>query len=340
MESIGLSRKKLAHSHAIALVRSDNPKYNGLLAQIAVFPAADTFKPGEVAPHEPDTHPSKSSLKNVLKRADTQRAIDLGVPRSTVHPRMIQGYDAMQKARRVQDEVATGTIDGGADYELPIGARFEVMPNADPEARQCIMIAGASGSGKSFWCAMYIRLYLSMYPDRTFYLVSMIDKDPVLDELRPVRVPADALLKDITTASVAKSIILFDDVDSFTGAHDKAVHALMDKILTMGRHSGTTILVSTHYLTNYKKTRIMLNECDTYVVFPRATAHAPLSGLMKRYFGLTDMEVRDLRRTAGRWAALYKNYPQYMVSETKVTLLLRDDDVGVKKPRRAAKPAV
>ena len=118
-------------------------------------------------------------------------------------------------------------------------------------------------------------------------------------------------------------MIIFDDYDTFTGPAEKVVHKLIDDLATMGRHTNTTMLCLSHYLTNYKKTRLLLNEATHIVVYPMATSYHALSYLLKTHIGMSKEDIRDLKKM-GRWVMIYKSYPQYMISSTNARLLIRD----------------
>lgn len=97
----------------------------------------------------------------------------------------------------------------------------------------------------------------------------------------------------------------------------------------MGRkHSedqgNVSMLVLSHYLTNYKKTRLILNEANYFVVYPQATSSHALGYLLKTHLGLEKDDIKRLKRL-GRWVLLHKSYPQYLLSAQTCELLHLDD---------------
>ena len=195
-------------------------------------------------------------------------------------------------------------------------ARFQVLPSPDPDKREVFYIAGASGSGKSHFAKGVAECYKKLHPDREVYLISKLGDDSTLDSMtpKPKRINIQTLIDDYPDLDeFADCCIIFDDYDTFTGDADKVVHKLIDDLATMGRHTNTTMLCLSHYLTNYKKTRLLLNEATHIVVYPMATSFHALSYLLKTHIGMTKDDCRDLKKM-GRWVCVFKNYPQWLVS--------------------------
>jgi hypothetical protein len=200
---------------------------------------------------------------------------------------------------------------------------FQLLPSPDPERREVFYIAGASGSGKSHIAKGLGEVYKRLHPDRDVYLVSKLGEDATLDSMRPKpkRINIQSLIDDYPDLNEFEDcLIIFDDYDTFTGDAEKVVHKLIDDLATMGRHTKTTMLCLSHYLSNYKKTRLILNEATHIVVYPQATSHHALSYLLKTHVGMTPDDVRDMKKM-GRWVCIQKNYPQFLVSSKHARLL-------------------
>jgi hypothetical protein len=212
------------------------------------------------------------------------------------------------------------------DVVLESGA-FELLPCPDPKKREVWYIAGASGSGKSYIAKGLGEYYQKLFPDRSVYLVSKLEEDSgTLDKMKPAakRINIQTLIDDYPDLDEFKNcMIIFDDYDTFTGPAEKVVHKLIDDLATMGRHTNTTMLCLSHYLTNYKKTRLLLNEATHLVLYPMATSHHALSYLLKTHVGMTKDDVRDLKKM-GRWVMVAKQYPQYLISSQHARMLIRD----------------
>ncbi len=227
-------------------------------------------------------------------------------------PEQLVGETALGKKlyeRILSDEAKNTAID------LPDGSQFQILPSPDPERREVFYIAGASGSGKSYMAKGIAECYKKLFPARDVYLISKLGDDSTLDQLSFLkRLNIQSFIDDYPELDEFKDCcVIFDDYDTFTGPAEKTIMKLIDDLATMGRHTNTTMLCLSHYLTNYKKTRLILNEATHIVVYPMATSYHALGYLLKTHIGMTSEDIRDMKKM-GRWVCLYKHFPQWLVS--------------------------
>jgi hypothetical protein len=218
-------------------------------------------------------------------------------------------------AKSLYDRIITDEAKD-TSINLPDDSSFQVLPSPDPEKREVFYIAGASGSGKSYMAKGIAECYKKLHPSREVYLISKLGDDSTLDTMKPPpkRINIQTLIDDYPELDEFKDCcVIFDDYDTFTGNAEKVIHKLIDDLATMGRHTNTTMLCLSHYLTNYKKTRLLLNEATHIVVYPMATSFHALGYLLKTHIGMTKDDVRDLKKM-GRWVCVYKHYPQWLIS--------------------------
>jgi hypothetical protein len=235
-------------------------------------------------------------------------------------PEQLVGETAIGKGlyQRILDDDLKDTA-----VELTDAGQFQLIPSPDPKRREVFYIAGASGSGKSYIAKSIAECYKKFFPDREVYLISKLGEDNTLDKMEPPpqRLDIESFIEDYPELDEFKDcLVIFDDYDTFTGKHEKVVHKLIDDLATMGRHTNTTMLCLSHYLTNYKKTRLLLNEATHIVVYPMATSFHALGYLLKTHIGMSKDDVRDLKKM-GRWVCIYKHYPQWLVSSQHARLL-------------------
>lgn len=211
--------------------------------------------------------------------------------------------------RIISDSAKTTKVD------IPDDGQFQLVPSPDPERREVFYIAGASGSGKSYIAKGIAECYKKLFPDREVYLISKLAEDSTLDQVKELkRINIKTLIDDYPALEeFEKCLVIFDDYDTFTGDAEKVIHKLIDDLATMGRHTCTTMLCLSHYLTNYKKTRLLLNEATHIIVYPMATSFHALGYLLKTHIGMTKDDVRDLKKM-GRWVCVFKHYPQWLCS--------------------------
>jgi hypothetical protein len=195
-------------------------------------------------------------------------------------------------------------------------SQFQVLPSPDPEKRDIFYVCGASGSGKSYFAKGIAECYRKLHPSREVYLISQLEADDTLDSLKPPlkRINYKTFKDDFPALEEFKDcLVLFDDYDTIPEPFGKLVQQLIDEIAIQGRHYNTSMMCMSHYLTNFKKTRLIQNETTHFVVYPQATSFQALEHLLSTRVGMTGKEIRDLKKL-GRWVCIYKNYPQWMVS--------------------------
>lgn len=213
---------------------------------------------------------------------------------------------------------------------LPPNSSFIILPSPKVDKREIYYIAGASGSGKSYIAKGLAEKYQKQFPDRQVFLVSKLDDDTTLGSMKqkPQRLKIDKLvetpLKDLTP--LTDCLIIFDDYDAFTGKEAKCIEDLINDIATMGRHTNTTMLCLTHYLSNYKKTRLLLTEATHFVLYPQSTGSHALSYLLKTHLGMEKKDIEKLRKNGSRWICIQKNFPQYCITENSAWILNQAED--------------
>jgi hypothetical protein len=209
--------------------------------------------------------------------------------------------------------------------ELDTDSMLQPIPSPDENKREVWYVAGQSGAGKSYFARGLAEAYKKLYPDREVYLVSKLNEDTTLDTMKvgkPKRINVETFLTDPPQLEEFKDCLLIaDDYDTFTPPYDKVIQQLIDDLCAMGRHQRCSLILATHRLTNYAKTRLQLNEATHIVVYPMATAFHPLKYLLKQYVGLTDNQVRKLKSLGSRWVVFSRNFPAYMLTEHGACLL-------------------
>lgn len=207
---------------------------------------------------------------------------------------------------------------------LPDDSSFQPIPDPDPKVRQIWYVAGISGSGKSYFARGIAENYKKLFPEREVYLISKLQEDETLDKMKigkPKRISLESLVEDYPSIDEFKDcLVIFDDYDTLTAPYDKVVLKLIDDLAIMGRHTGTSMLCLSHYLTNYKKTRLILGEAHFIVLYPMATSFKAMRYVCEHHCGLTKDEVTALKKL-GRWVCIHKVYPQYLISQHTARLL-------------------
>lgn len=198
---------------------------------------------------------------------------------------------------------------------------FELMPNVDPTKTHRLYVAGASGSGKSYFSAQYIRNHQTRYPKSQFYLITNKAEDPVLDALNPISItPEEAgAITDLDT--LQDGIILFDDVDSFPKAQRDLVMQFYTHVLKDGRSRGITVILTSHTASNYQATREALVNSSHLVFFPQSNRGYHLNQFLKLYGDLSPAQIKEIFSWNTRWCVLGREVPRFILGEHNLKLL-------------------
>jgi len=257
-----------------------------------------------------------SATKRVALFNRLQEAKEKGIP-----PEMLIEDEGI---RKLYKRILSDDSSNDKTIVLPDDSTFNLIPNPDKDKRSVYYIAGASGSGKSYIARGLAEGYKKLFPSRQVYLISKLKEDSTLDTMkigRPLRIDVQSLIDNYPTIDEFKDcMVIFDDYDTFTDKAGKVVQQLIDDLAIQGRHTNTTMLCLTHYITNYKKTALMLNEAMYYIIYPQSTSFSSLKYLLATRVGMSKEEIHGLRKM-GRWVCIYKNYPQFMISQHTAKIL-------------------
>jgi len=227
-------------------------------------------------------------------------------------------YDIIGDVRKKSKEMSKKELkiyDNGIVQPLP---RFN-------KTERCY-IAGQTECGKTYYCRKYLEQLRKVHPDKKIFVFSDVEEDPELDSLKNiVRFELDDELLEkeaVKPETFADSICVFDDIDSIQNPKLlKYVQSLRDALLRRGRHEDISCIVTSHLLTNYKDTRILLNECNAITIFARSGSTYGIKYLLNKYVGLDKKQIQKIINLPSRWITIYKNYPQYVIYEKGIYIL-------------------
>ena len=266
---------------------------------------------------KPKVYVDKSKYLTDIKYTDKKKAMaDLD---SALKEDSDAGLSGGLKAvyERIKRDEANSKI-----IELDDDGIFELLPPTDPKKRSVWYVAGQSGSGKSWIAKQLAQMYHKLFPGRGIYLISKLDQDDTLDALKFLkRIKIQSFVDDYPSLEEFGGkngegcMLIFDDYDTLTGDAGKVIHQLIDDLAIQGRHTNTTMLCLSHYLTNYKKTRLLLNEATNVVVYPLSTSYHALKYMLKNYCGVEEEDLKRHRKSGSRWLMYKKGYPQYCITQ-------------------------
>lgn len=214
--------------------------------------------------------------------------------------------------------------------QLTIDGKFQQIPNPETE-REILYITGASGSGKSTYTANYIRCYKRMFSKNKIYCFSALKDDESLDVVKPKRITIDdRLISDpLQCEDFKNSLVVFDDIDVISDKKQReAVYNILNQMLETGRHFKVTVIITNHLATAGNDTRRVLNECHSVTYFPFSGSNVGTKRLLENYLGLDKDTIKKIKMKKSRWATVFKNYPQVIMTEKDVWLPSEDTETS------------
>lgn len=200
--------------------------------------------------------------------------------------------------------------------------KMELLPTKIPNQRQCIFVAGRSGSGKSTFCRNYIKNFLRMFKNRPVYIFSALTEDPAFDDLNITRILLDMDLVEnpIDVSELYESLVIMDDIDAIKDKQiQKAVYDLQDQILEIGRHHAINIINTSHKATAGHRTRNLLNESTHICIFPCRGSNIT-KYYLEKYSGLNKQAIQKIYSSPSRWTCMQIGFPGFILQEKSVWL--------------------
>jgi hypothetical protein len=201
----------------------------------------------------------------------------------------------------------------------------KVFPMPNDLERSIHYIAGPSGSGKSTYCRFLIQGYRKIFgDDANVYLFSRLSEDPALDDLDVKRIimDEDLITNPIDIHELKESFVIMDDIDTIPNKKLRdQIFTLKNDISEAGRKLKIYIAITSHQISNYKETRIILNELHTLTVFPGMSTPKQIKYVLTNYFDLNKKQISYVLNVRSRWVTLRKFAPQLLIHEKGIEFL-------------------
>jgi hypothetical protein len=227
---------------------------------------------------------------------------------------IIKDNDKYKKVRVFVDDSDDSKVQTYQNLQIDDG-QFQYVTDKDRE-RDTIYICGSAGSGKSYWTGQYCKEYYKRNKDHPIYLISEGSADPALDDLKNLqRVKVcDEMLEDpIEWTEFENCLVIFDDIDAYTGKLKKYIYSLLDKLLKNSRKKGVSVIMTSHSCTGLEL-KAVLNESNVIVFFMK-NYNRSLKYLLESYVGLNKDGIKKLMGNKSRWTAFVKSYPNVIIQE-------------------------
>lgn len=186
--------------------------------------------------------------------------------------------------------------------------------------RLAFFIAGPPGCGKSTTTAQI----LSFFPDQVKYLFTDIaETDRAFEGIKFRKVKMEtSVLETITLEKLTKDgdcWCVFDDVDKIRDSKKaKILLALMDNVLANGRRHAKhniNIIITSHSLSDYKRTKYAIENCNYWVFFPEKTMLLQIKTLLKKD-GIDKIDFSGNERIF-----YHRSAPHFVINDFMVSLI-------------------
>jgi hypothetical protein len=205
---------------------------------------------------------------------------------------------------------------------------FQILPNPKTE-RQILYIAGCSGSGKSYFTKLYLIEYLKYFPKNKIYMFSSIGEDPSLNgvKINYIKIEPELLEDGLTSQDFKDSMVIFDDCEAIENKQLRnECTRILNSILTTGRHSSVSCILTYHEITNGYSTKKILNEAHSITWFPKTLPPRSQKYLCESYLGMDKNDITKIKKLKTRSVTLVKGYPKILISQKQIYTLCDDSD--------------
>ena len=213
----------------------------------------------------------------------------------------------------------------------------EWYPNVEGFGRLTVFIPGNPGAGKSYLANDFINLIL---PSSEVLLFTALEEEDgnfegLKGRLYKIRMDTDNLDR-LTLTQIRRMcknpILLFDDIDKIRDKNvEKKTFALLEDALANGRghkkHDGEGdihVIVTSHSLNDYRKTKYTLENSDYVAVFPQSTTYAQMKRLFDK-LGLSkelcDEVIQMGKNGLARRVIIKKVSPMYIIMGDIIELI-------------------
>ena len=209
------------------------------------------------------------------------------------------------------------------NVNLAHGQHFELMPPIEGSRR--IVIAGMTGSGKSYQTALLIKKYHALHPNNSIFMFSQHTHDPVYDEIKYIKrvdISEENMLSSKLNIEVLHdSLCIFDDTDNIQNKKVSGeLQMLINDINCNGRHHNLSSIICLHQICNYQKTKSILADISGCMLFLNGSKYN-INRFLKCYAGLDQKQIKSITSLKSRWFYISLVQPMYVLSEYKAFII-------------------
>lgn len=204
-----------------------------------------------------------------------------------------------------------------------IKGKFQLCPNFNKE-RECILISGPSGAGKTYLATRYLTKYKKLNPKNPIYLFGTkpFDKKDFKEKyIKPLLNKENT--KKLKVSDFKNCIMVFDDVENMSYDPDTQmnIQRFLEEVLNVGRSLAISMIIISHILMNYRFSRNMIMECNKVAMFPRSGARHQYENFLSKYVGLDKKQIQEALKTNSRWLVVDKECPISIMDKNRFKIL-------------------
>ena len=216
-------------------------------------------------------------------------------------------------------------VRGVEEFETNSRETFQLLPDVRGE-RDSIFIAGPTGCGKTRFSMEYLSLYKELNPNNSVFIITSKPSDSTINrydfDFNILKIDEDYLVNPVDIREFKNAAVFFDDIDYVENQEiRKYTKELARKCIGIGREFGVTVLITSHLLTDYLKTRFILNDCKYVVMFPNCGLKKGVTYFLKEYMSLDRMTITQILKLPSDWIVLHTRAPQFILYETGGAML-------------------
>jgi len=182
-----------------------------------------------------------------------------------------------------------------------------------------IYVSARRGAGKSTFCSNYLQVYNFVTGDRVFLISRLADDTSIKLPKEGMRIPISKL-RDITLEDLSDSLLVFDDIeDAKMEKNDRLyLYNFIIDAIENSRHFNISILITSHMISNYSKTRPFLYESNAIVVFPKYSNASQIAKALSSYYSFNKKQIEKVFNSDSRWVTIHTVGVKAIISQNEI----------------------
>lgn len=205
---------------------------------------------------------------------------------------------------------------------------MQQLPYSDIDkgnTRQILYISGASGSGKSYYTSDYMKEYNIKYPKNPIYIISSLDKDKKIDSVKNttrIILNEEFYNTPVKIDDFKNSLVVYDDTEMISNVLiQEKITNIKNLILTTGRHTNTSLIVTSHDTNAGRKTKLILLESHSITLFLITMGDKALKYLLETSFGFGRKQIEKIKNLDSRWVTIFRTSPISIMHEKGIFII-------------------